>query len=934
MVAAVAVSAAVVGPALAIPPTQASAALPGVVRIGRLDLTSPCYQSTASGIDRAVGVMVVLQVANGGSPGCATAQAMVFRSFSLASSRVLAERVPALPVGLSPRLDARRLTMDEVHHRLYVYFISQTPSSPNHILSFSTSDVIQGHGAITPLADISVLGIPAAAGSASPANLVPTRNPTGPVGDYDIVPTGMTYDPAGDDLYVLLAQFWGGATSLTSAHGSGANDEYVARLHIPDAAVAWLLPLDQCVYSPKLTTAANRFQTDDPIALVRQAGRSTIYAGCIFSRAPSYPAAQQLNATIPLGGSMLSYAIPLDAGSNPLSGGVSYSIGRNGALGGIADPESGRLFWASIPPYQQGANSGPAAVVFDGTHRAYIGAPTVAGPADLEGQFMMAVGGGRYYSFSRAGITVGDATATPPGQGVLVSGFSCPVVSAAVDPSTKRLFTQEVSDCANTSSTAKPYIDVFQDQLPSISPQVSINPDSYTKQVNEESGVTTAQFNAHAEATGSRLRLVGGPAGFVSGATFGAYDLVFGPNGLGSSVPPLPVTLDGTSRELSLGVVHQSNLDNYQASSNAISSSADDATAQQVAGNQLVPQWPFKEINCSDPGSKQAGTNDSPDTGATVSCDDGARTTSAASAAGPFGLGVKLTGQTASQSLPLSVAQSVTSTHVWMDPAAGVVSESHAIARGIDLGVVTINQVESDLRCQAHGRIGTAKCVYTRLISGAASGGAPVGGGACIETDGPTGTVGSCSTLLGALNGIEPGQIIFATPDPDGSPNTFRGSPGGYQSVGKRELYEHLQDDVVNYDSSSQVPGLEVTYVNDSSFQPSRLDLQLSDTEAEAHYGIQPAVSSDLGPTDNGPVDTSSPLPLVAQIVPPAPPADSGSGLWHLITRALQRVFDGISVLLRSPVTGLVVAALLLMMASPLGIAWRRRCLLIALSGG
>ncbi len=922
------VGAVALGPALAAPPTGASAAQPGIPMIGRLNLTSACYQQTATGVDRTLGAVIVLQLAVTGTAGCSAADGLVFRTFSTSTLKVLSDRVPTLSANLY-RLDARQLTVDEVHHRVFAYFISQTPGFPNDIVSFSTADLVQGHGPIAPMADIQVPSNPAQASTSSPTNLVPSRNPTGPAGDDSIVPTGMAYDPIGDDLYLILAQQSRSYFGATSTRGpAAADDVYLARVSVHDGAVAWLLALDQCTYSPKIT--GEPFKADDPIALVRQAGQTAILTGCLFNRAPAVFDQDQFAAI-----SMLSYVIPLDSSLNPVSSGITYSIGRSGVLGGLADPASGRLFWPASPPYQQAENSGsgPAAVVFDGQHRVYLGAPTVGGPPDITGGFMMAVGGGRYYSLGRGGVIVGDATATPPGQGVVVLGFSCSVGSAAVDSRTRRLFAQEVTNCADSNSTPKPYFDVFQDELPNLSPASPANPDSYTAQLNEAPGVTASQFNGHAEAIGSRIRLVGGTRGFVNGASFNGYQYVFGPNALGPVAPPLPV--DDNSRDLSFGVVHGSNLDNYQASSNAIASSADDASANQIASNQVAPTWPFKEVHCSDPGSKQAGGADSSDTGATVNCDDGGRTTSAASSAGPYGLSLKLTGQTTTLSLPMSVAQSVTNTHVWMDPSAGIISESQAISRGIDLGVVTINQVESDMRCQAHGRTGTARCTYSRLVSGVASGGAPIGGGACVETDGPTGTVGSCSTLLGALNAIEPGQIIFGTPAPDGSANTFRGSPGGYQSVGKREFYEHLQDDVLNYDSSNQVPGLEITYVNDSSFQPSRLNLQLSGTEAETHYGIQPAASNDFVSTDTGPTtDTIAPLPPVGQLAPVAAPANAGPTLWHLITRALQRVFDGIAVLLRSPVTGLVVAALLLMMASPLGIAWRRRCLLIALSGG
>jgi hypothetical protein len=924
----------------------AGAANPTLVQAGRLPLTSPCIARTAMGVDASLGVVIVAEEWQGnGTPACDTRPStdrLLVRAFSSQSLALLSERVLTIPATAVAFLAQRQVTIDESRHRFFLYFPTNSNGGTSYVLGFSTTELQHGGGALPTLSEIPIPGAVAQASAGSPTDVTPARNPTGAAGDLTVIPTAMTYDATSDSLYLMLAQNWGNIGSATSAHGSGAHDVYVARVPVSAASVAWIQLLDQCANSVKMTTnGQNSFNADDPIAVGHSAGKAFLVAGCVFTRSPTVIGQDQAATIVQMAGSMLSYTIPLDAGNRPVSGAIAYSIGRPNVLGGVADAGTGRIFWPAMPPALQGASSGsgPAAVVFDAVHGVYVGAPSVGGPGDLSGVIMLATGGGRYYAASRAGITVGDTSATPPGQGVLVSSHQCPTRALTVDPTRRLLFIRQVTDCKNEFSGQAPYIDVLRDELPNVSPPSAPAPDSYTTQINEAPGATVGQFNGHAEATGSRVRMVGGPSGFASGATFSGYDIVFSPNNAGS-IASAP--LDGTSREVAMGVVRASNLDSYQASSNATAATSDDASANQLATTPGGQTWPFKEIHCSDPGSKSAGGDDSSDTAVIVKCDKAGDTTSADSSAGPMGLSVKLAGQGPGANLPVSVAQSVTSTHVYLDPAKGMVSESHAISRGINTGVATIDSVESTMRCWAHGRTGTASCTFNRLVSGAASGGKPVAGGACVENDTPAGAVGTCGALLNALNLIQPGQVVFNMPDPDISANTFKGSPGGYQSVGKRELYEHLQDDVLNYDASNLVPGLEVTYVNDSGYNPSRLNLQLAGTEAESHYGIHPASAADgLGADSGAAINSASTLgipPFQTSLLPIGPAVSAVApvvdGPWTAIHNIVRRVFDGIGVLLRSPLTGLVVLTLLLLMASPLGIAWRRRCLLIALSGG
>ncbi|MHB8339899.1 MAG: hypothetical protein ACYDB7_01850 [Mycobacteriales bacterium] len=219
--------------------------------------------------------------------------------------------------------------------------------------------------------------------------------------------------------------------------------------------------------------------------------------------------------------------------------------------------------------------------------------------------------------------------------------------------------------------------------------------------------------------------------------------------------------------------------------------------------------------------------------------------------------------------------------------------------------------------------------------------GAPTGCAETFSAAHPAGLgTGSCAQLLAALNQVDPGFLIFSMPRPDLLPDQLTGSPGGYQAVGQRGFYQHLQDAVLNDDSSIQIPGLEVLYVNDSYDRPSRLDVQLADIEAESHYGITPlggaggaftssttglglgalvrrgGLAATLGP--GGAAGSSVAILSSAQRADPA-------GLVAGVAQLVQRVFAGLVWLLRSPGTAGLVALLLALLASPLFLAARRR---------
>ena len=126
---------------------------------------------------------------------------------------------------------------------------------------------------------------------------------------------------------------------------------------------------------------------------------------------------------------------------------------------------------------------------------------------------------------------------------------------------------------------------------------------------------------------------------------------------------------------------------------------------------------------------------------------------------------------------------------------------------------------------------------------------------------------------------------------------------------------------------------------------PSRLVLQYASVEAESLYGIQPADNAGFSP-DN----SSLPLlgtPGTAGTFTPGSSGDLGSGgvsgdqnlqpanaTGPALARALESVWDGVKVLVRTPGTAMLVASLLGFLGSPLFVAMRRRRMLTTLTKG
>ena len=894
------------GLALLMPARASGTALEGsgVPDIGRIPIGTCNIQGST--VDPGLQVLVLVRYV---WSGCANVTG-VHLQLQAYSTRTLAKVGDATMKTSQDNVYVHHLPLDAIHHRVFVVWDDISAPSPGVIEEYSLADLLSGRPSIAPDATSSypTSGTSLASGPDG-SGAAPTTDPAAAAGDQQLEPTAARYWPATNTLYMAMTEVetFSLGSSDTSVHGPAANDTYVMAEDATSGAQLWALRLTLCTGMAQGASGVY----DTPLLVRSVPGGVDVAVSCLATRGVVGTSGQGA-------GTILTYDVPLGRNGLPDSSAVSYQLGRVNAEGGAVDDATGRIFIASPPSIAAsqagGATaSGPSAVVYDAAHRAYVGAPTMGGPDIAFGGFAVADAAGRFYAVGPDGVTVVDAAPTPLGQGVLSPTYHCNANLAIADPVQRRLFVWPVQGCTAADPGIAPkgdHLDVLQDEYPSVSPPPPPDPDSLTTQVAEQSGVTDAQYTGAADATGSRIRLIGGESGLVDGLVVGNYSYALGQAGQNDPIA------DYSTRELDTAVISSTSLTNYQAQAGSVAATADDVTATDIK-THTGQDWPIAAVACSDPGTPTDQVSYAGNTGSSTSCAF-QKEAEANSHAESVGLLLTLAGQ--SGPAPFDLGRAVSTTSVKLD-SSGLVSDARSVVTGIDIGAVRIDAVTSEAKCQAHGRTGTASCTYTRLLNGLSINGSPQQG--CVQMAGPNGESDTCQTLLDELNSIEPGYLVFSTPLPDGRPGFVNGSPGGYQAIVQRELYQHLQASVVNYDDSTDLPGLQILYIQDSNTQPSRVDVQLANVEAETHYGITllyPGCASCAAAPPALPavsIPTPAPLHLTGK---PGAVGQSGG-----LAGILQKVWKGFSLLLRSPAAALAATALLLMLVAPLLMGMRRR---------
>jgi len=955
---------------------RAAGAAGGLHQVGsvRIPYENCGIYSRVAAIDAPVSALVTVSANTFSCPG-GPSTGVWLRVTSTTTLRQLVWRpvvLPVFPVGLGQPVsasDLMALRVDATHGRLFLLYQGFAPATAAcpigvraaHVAVFDLKSLTASTKTLLPTSVIDV-----------PLSIDPTRDGTYAISPDDptefagsgvlgatcirLSATDLIYDPRSDSIDVTINDGYQGYYGPPSIHGLAA-PMYLFDFSASTGAERWAVQLGRCVAplgDPSLQASLLRTNTSD---------RAVIAGGCLYSRAPSTGPSAGL-VGLPTSGSMAVWLVAVDTHGAPATS-PAYEVGRPGALSAVADAKSGRIFFPGLPlPGQTDASApGPTAVIFDVASRTFIGAPTV-GLAQAASGFAFGVSPYRWYSAGPGGLFLGDTRSTPPGQGVWYSGYSCRSYGMLVDPSTQRLFVVPATSCANSSAAASPFFVVYQDSvpLPALSPDP--NPDTYTMQVDEEAGVTTAQYNGHGDATALRVRNVGGVTGDISGGTFGGYDALNGSQVFGPYLTALytaytqttgqqPPSGDYAGRELDLASVNHVDLGNFQAAAGSQTASIDDVTGSTYT-TYRGQNWPFKESDCSDPGSASGQDAYGPDMASSVSCRVGggqAPDAEALSTAGPVGITTGMSGcplilvtSTSScngAALPTSLGSFASSAHVYLDAKLGLVSDTFSSVTGVDLGAVQIGKITAEARCWAHGRTGSASCIYTRTLTGVVASGTAVPSSCTEEYSASVGAAtdtDTCHSLVASLNSLQPGIVVFSLPGPDRQTDYLPGSPGGYQGVVQREFFEHLQDSVLDFDNSLQLPALEILYVNDSPTSTSRLDFQFANVEADSHYGISLLNQGGGGPLSNvgqalagalSPIATLTSAPMAGAVQGAGQVPYIGPGL----SQVLERVFTGVRWILRSPLTALTTAIVLWMLVAPVLLSNRRGRLELVVAG-
>lgn len=505
---------------------------------------------------------------------------------------------------------------------------------------------------------------------------------------------------------------------------------------------------------------------------------------------------------------------------------VRVTLGQNGRVadeetfpsvprsvsGVVFDPGSDRIFFLAT-----NSNAGRGAWVFDGRAGKFLGVIASGDARDGEDDYAMGLdpATGRIYIQTSAGFLVADGRRTPLDAGYIFRDLAGPGRAPIhVDSRSRRVFAPDPKWPAGDGWPRR-YL-VLADEIPLSFDPPAPEPDANTVDVDEKQGLTDATFAGAARAFAVRSLMTGG----VQRAAWNGAVPDFEPKQIPFVWPAIEsVPVSNANREVIAARVTGVELSTGSADGRAFAGTADDGTLRDLNTNGI--EWPYDGAECHNSGGEEE-RNDAE--GASATCDAGTATASAWAATSrialPTGPG-DVVAETASSS-----------GRVWRDPELGLVSRSLATVRGLSLfGKVRIGELRAEAVSRAHGRKGTAKASYERSfidvwIDEDADG---EGDYTCDQCD--------PRELLVHINRALAGVASVSMPEPDGAfyPN---GSPGGYQAVVRRNLFEAYTARSLNDDDVHEVPGFEVVFYSDGRAGRTRHILQFAAVLAETHYGI------------------------------------------------------------------------------------------------
>ncbi|MDQ3757711.1 MAG: hypothetical protein M3394_07670, partial [Actinomycetota bacterium] len=629
---------------------------------------------------------------------------------------------------------------------------------------------------------------------------------------------GVVRAPGTDVLWVVTEPF----VSYTSANTPFGVT--VAELNIgnPDAVVVnWTRPLPEC--SRTLRDAAGY----DFSALGYVAGSNSLYLSC---GNVSYGVVQ---LATPRGVARLQLADPPDDGRTTVPATGVRIFARDGTFDRTRtafDPVSGRYLLDGAAGVH-----GRSVHVFDTTSDTYIGA-VATGSTTGWTMGLDRVHGRMYFGGSTSGLTVSDIRATPVRQGRSFPEFvdapgatpsTAPMqdITMAVDPVRSRLFLSYVQRTGFV---------VVEDRIPRYVEPPAVDFDAQTADVEEAPGQTEANYVASGQGYGMRLRQVGGYEAFESNALATIRLPVF-PAGRGT-------------REVRGAFLNHLGVSNSEAAASAIASDRDEAgTKADLARrperpSQLPPDfklpdevgtdpfepsspWLAEDARCLDV-NRQAASVDKE--GASAACDLERRSAQAEA--------TMLHGST--DVAGVGVASVVGTTDV--GSRVGSSSRVTATARDIGLlgGRLRIREIVATAEALAHGRPGTARTSYTRVVHGVSLDGRELCDQRC-----------DLRSLEATVNGALSGRLVIAFPEPE-----RLATKGGYLGTVRRSLGQQLQEMQLNEQPPDrlEIPAFVATLIQDN-LKPARTVFEAAAVHVDARYGITPLGQFDSHEDDFDP---------------------------------------------------------------------------------
>lgn len=752
-----------------------------------------------------------------------------------------------------------------------------------------------------------------------------------------LLPVGMTYSAQDDRLYLAGEIQPGGLvgpyfTGVTAAGPPRRPPIVAAAMNPENGSMLWVKPIPECE-----NLLASQEQG---LFMARSSNLSALYFACV--RSSVWPGTTMLVRLWidPKGTTASAPSFPIEF--FPIAGGFTNEAGIR--AGSSFDYASERFFLQSM------ALRTPGAWVFDGRLSAWVGFITAPDDTDVFGGVQPATG--RYYvggeGLEATGgkfgyLVVSDARQTPVPQGSI---FNLPGILKSpiyVDAPTRRIFVW--IDPPTTGELDYEWL-IYEDRIPASQAEETLDYDVLTDDI-PESDKTFATFAGDTHGFGARISLVGGYLGVTSFCAFRgdnpcdpsdpAFLEGFG-SGIAEAGPPPP---SAATRELSLGRVPSIDVRNVGASAVAQALAPDPVTdgeyreriqedlsesAGARAGEERGKQvndalaWPHPLVTCLDSGGAPAKSDSlgMPGSGASVDCDLEKETATATSSfsAGAF----------TNSGLEISIASGSFAAKVHRDPRLGILTDSTAVAKGIDIrvagvGSISISRITTTAKTAARGRTGTTSVAWGRTFEGV------------LIKDAQDGTTYRCSDadscdprqIVNQMNTLLQTRAKVRLPTPE-----LIKSPKGAFAAVQEPSSDFLVGLVTNEDNLRAVPGLEITFYNDA-VEKSRVVLQLAAIQSSSIYGI--SLVPPEGGVDPGaplPIPSLGPLPDIPGVpnpdggfVPPGPSSVNGTSLirsaWLLV---------------RSPKDALLFGLTALLFAGAVVAAWRRRLLIGRLGGG